>query len=158
MPTETRRRPKLTIRQARPREYSELGKLTVQVYRAIPSAPRIRQHPDYYRRLRNLSERSGEGGVLIFVALDATEQLLGCVDFIEDGTGFDPESGILRLEGKAALRHLIVRPGYRAQGVGPALVRFCMHLAHDLEFPARYQPSFRIPPNAGSRAGAAEAG
>jgi hypothetical protein len=47
-------KPQYTIRNAKPEEFEEIGKLMVQVYSQLDGFPKESEQPNYYKMLANV--------------------------------------------------------------------------------------------------------
>ena len=103
--------PPITVRLARPDEYDAVGALTAEVYGREGFA-----HGDYLPVLRDAARRAESAD--LFVAVDATDQLLGTLTFAAGGTPFAD----LTEPGEGEFRMLTVRPEARGFGVATQMV------------------------------------
>ncbi len=114
----------IVIRPARPEEYEEAGRITVE---AFVGDGFTAADGDYVHRLRDAGRRAVEAELL--VAADAADgTLLGCVTFAVGGTTWadiaTPEEGEIRMLATAAAA--------RGRGVGEALVRAALARSREL--------------------------
>ncbi|MFH8755404.1 GNAT family N-acetyltransferase [Streptomyces atroolivaceus] len=112
----------VSIRQARPAEFEELGELTAQAYLGDGLLDLGADDP-YLEQLRAVGRRAAEADVL--VALDADGRLLGGVTYVAPGSPWADIAG----EDEAEFRMLAVSPEARGRGAGEALVRACVDRA-----------------------------
>jgi len=108
----------VAIREIRPEQIEELGRLTVDAYLGVAG---FEPGEDYLAELGDVARRSELAVVL--VAVDPEGRLLGGVTYVpgpgpyyEWGSGGDD----------AGIRMLAVAPEARGAGVGTALVRACL--------------------------------
>jgi GNAT superfamily N-acetyltransferase len=111
------------IRPARPEEYDALGELAVRVYLA-EGYTRTGSH--YLTVLRDVAARAEKAELM--VAVDGSGRILGTVTYAAFGSPYAEHTD--SAEG-AAFRMLVVDPDARGQGVGEALVRWCIERARD---------------------------
>jgi ribosomal protein S18 acetylase RimI-like enzyme len=111
------------IREVRPGEFEDAGRLVVSAYRALPGA---HMSAGYGDELAAVERRSTEAEVL--VAVD--EVLLGCVTFVPDASS--PWAEMLE-EDESSLRMLAVDPAAQGRGVGGALLDACVERARALD-------------------------
>ncbi|CAM5417511.1 GNAT family N-acetyltransferase [Streptomyces atroolivaceus] len=116
----------VSIRQARPAEFEELGELTAQAYLGDGLLDLGADDP-YLEQLRAVGRRAAEAEVL--VALDADGRLLGGVTYVAPGSPWADIAG----EDEAEFRMLAVSPEARGRGAGEALVRACVDRARAAE-------------------------
>ncbi len=110
------------IRPARPDEYAEVGKLTVEAYIGDGLLP---EGHFYTVELVDAEGRAQNSTLL--VAVESDDHVLGTVTFCRPGS---PEAEVAR-PGEAEFRMLAVAPAARGRGVGEALVRACLDLGRD---------------------------
>ena len=112
----------LTIRPARPDEYSAIGELTVAAYRADGYFDDA-SVADYADELAAVEDRAQDTELL--VAADESGTLLGTVTVIRPGA----RSAEVVREGELEIRMLAVSPSARGRGVGTELTRAVLRLA-----------------------------
>lgn len=120
------------IRQALPRDYEALGKLSVQVYEALPGMPDSKEQPGYYAMLLDVQSRAERPTVEILVAVSQDRKLLGGVTFIGDMKYYDSGGSASNVLYSSGIRLLAVDHSARNSGVGTALTVACMHRAKEL--------------------------
>jgi GNAT superfamily N-acetyltransferase len=109
------------IRTARPDEYDRIGELTARVYLA-EGYTRAGSH--YLPVLRDVAARAEKAEVM--VAADEADRILGTVTYAPYGS---PYAETATSPDEAGFRMLVVDPATRGQGVGDALVRWCVDRA-----------------------------
>jgi ribosomal protein S18 acetylase RimI-like enzyme len=122
----------LTIREVRPEEYAEVGRLIVDAYASLPGMPTRDEQPEYYARLLDVARRAGNPAIHVFVAFDHSGAPLGSVDFIEDMKHYGAAGPAGNVPDAAGVRLLAVRAEARGQGLGKALTEFCIARAREL--------------------------
>jgi len=76
--------PKLTVRNAVPSEFEEIGKLMVRVYSQLEGFPKESEQPNYYQMLANIGALTCNPGTELLVAVSAEGKIAGGVVFIGD--------------------------------------------------------------------------
>ncbi|HSO28867.1 MAG TPA: GNAT family N-acetyltransferase [Candidatus Sulfomarinibacteraceae bacterium] len=110
----------ILVREARPDEYSHLGRITAEAYRAVGETEEA-----YYPELRDVASRAALVPVLV-AADEATGMVLGGVTYVPGpGPYFEGVFG----ESAAAFRMLAVAPEAQGRGVGRVLVSACIERA-----------------------------
>jgi ribosomal protein S18 acetylase RimI-like enzyme len=110
----------MEVREARPDEYEEAGRVTALAYREF-APPGSEEWEDYLKQLADVAGRVDR--TVVFVAVEE-ETVSGCVTLELDHTLGDddlelaPDTSIIRMLG--------VDPGARGRGVGRALVQACI--------------------------------
>ncbi|HET6299654.1 MAG TPA: GNAT family N-acetyltransferase [Kribbella sp.] len=112
------------IRLARPDEYDEVGRLTVEAYQADGF---LAEGSDYRLRLLDAADRAAKAE--LWVAADGAN-LLGTVTFCTPGSVY-AEIG---KDGEGEFRMLGVSAKARGLGIGTALTLHCMQRSLDLGF------------------------
>ena len=111
----------MLIRTARPDEYDSIGELTVRVYLAEGYT---RAGSYYTSVLRDVAPRAEKADLV--VAADDAGRVLGTVTYAGLGS---PYAEHVSSAEEASFRMLVVDPAARGQGVGEALVRWCIERA-----------------------------
>jgi GNAT superfamily N-acetyltransferase len=120
-----------TVRNARPAEFKEIGKLMVQVYSQLEGFPKESEQPDYYRMLADVGELTNRPETELLVALSPDNRIVGGVVFIGDMKYYG-SGGTATLEKNAAgFRLLAVHPVARGKGTGRLLTEECIKKARD---------------------------
>jgi GNAT superfamily N-acetyltransferase len=110
----------VTIRDARPDEWAEVGDLVVQAYERAG----LMSEDGYLDHIRDVEDRARTARVL--VAVDDDGRILGSVTYVPG-----PGSAYAETErdGEAGIRMLGVRPEAQGRGVGRSLMNACVELA-----------------------------
>jgi len=109
----------MEIREARPKEYGQVGALTAAVYVEVGL---VSAGSTYLAELRDAARRAREAELL--VALDGG-RVVGSVTYAPFGSGYAQLAG----PGEAEFRMLVVDPAARGRGVGERLVGECLRRA-----------------------------
>ena len=82
-PAESDSRNELDIRDARPEEFEEVGRLMIAAYSALDGFPKPRAQPAYYEALAKIGEQTAKPGVRLLAAFDGL-RLVGAVVYFPD--------------------------------------------------------------------------
>ncbi|HEU5291546.1 MAG TPA: GNAT family N-acetyltransferase [Cyclobacteriaceae bacterium] len=119
------------VRNARPEEFLEIGKLMVEVYSQLEGFPKETEQPNYYKMLANVGELTHKPETELLVAVSPQGKIAGAVVYFGD-MKFYGSGGTATLEKNAAgFRLLAVSPLARGQGIGKFLTEACIHKAKD---------------------------
>ncbi|HEY6979200.1 MAG TPA: GNAT family N-acetyltransferase [Chitinophagaceae bacterium] len=120
-----------TIRNAKPEEFLEIGKLMVRVYAQLEGFPKESEQPDYYKMLLNIGEFTGKPGTELLVAISADNKIAGAVVYFSDMQYYGSGGTATREQDAAGFRLLAVDPSTRGQGIGKLLTNECIRKAKD---------------------------
>ncbi|MFN8630464.1 MAG: GNAT family N-acetyltransferase [Chloroflexota bacterium] len=108
-----------TVREARPDELDDAGRLVADAYLAQGGIDA--SDPEYLDEIRDARRRAETCPILV-AAEEGTGRLLGCVTYVPGpGTPFSE----MEVDGEAGFRMLGVAPWAQRRGVGEALARAC---------------------------------
>ncbi len=120
-----------TIRNAKPQEFQEIGKLMVNVYSQLKGFPKPNQQPTYYGLLANIGQLTLKPMTELLVAVSPTNQIAGAVVYFSD-MKFYGSGGTAPLEKDASgFRLLAVDPEIRGKGIGKLLTNACIKKAKE---------------------------
>jgi len=121
----------LIIRNAKPDEFSDTGKLMVEVYSQLDGFPTQTEQPAYYKMLLNVGELTKKPKTEILVAIKDEHQVLGAVVYFGDMQYYG-SGGTATIEKNAAgFRLLAVSPAARGLGIGKMLTLACIKKAKE---------------------------
>ena len=123
---------KFEIRHARPEEYESLGRMTVDIYQALPGMPGPEEQPGYYTMLLDTAGRAAVPTIEIPVAVAPDSTLLGGVTFVGDMQYYNSGGRASTIADASGIRLLAVQDNARNLGVGKALTRACIRRAREL--------------------------
>lgn len=106
--------------------------MAVEVYASLAGMPGIEEQPEYYNRLRDVQSRASNSAIRIVAAVGENQELLGCVDFIEDMQHYASGGTASAIANAAGIRLLAVSAASRQMGVGKALTEHCVERAREL--------------------------
>ena len=122
---------KLTIRNAKPEEFSAIGRLMVDVYSLLDGFPKESDQPDYYKLLLNVGALTQKPCTEILVAVNDVEQLLGAVVYFSDMQYYGSGGTATAEKNAAGFRLLTVAPSSQKQGIGKLLTLACIEKARE---------------------------
>ena len=118
-----------SIRNAKPDEFRQIGKLMVTVYSALEGFPNVDEQPNYYRMLRSIGDLTNKPGVELIVAVNENENLLGAVVYFADMGQYGSGGSATSEENASGFRLLAVAQEARGAGIGKALSCECIERA-----------------------------
>lgn len=116
----------MRLREARPAEYDDVGRLTVAAYEAGGHLRLAdgRRDTDYAAFLADAGSRAGRGQLM--VAVDETDVLLGTVTWCPPGSSLrELDDG----DQHGEIRTLAVAPEAQGGGIGAAMLQWCLDQA-----------------------------
>jgi len=121
--------PNTIVRNAKSSEFSEIGKLMVNVYSQLEGFPNESDQPEYYKMLANIGELTKKPATELLVAISSEKKLYGAVVYFSD-MQFYGSGGIATKEKNASgFRLLAVDPEARGKGIGKLLTQECIKKA-----------------------------
>lgn len=119
----------ICIREARPEEFEETGKLMASVYAGLEGFPQPEDFPEYYELLLHIGRLTEKPETSLLLAVDGKSQILGAVVYFGDMSQYGSK-GTAPLERNAAgIRFLAVSPAARGTGIGKELTLACIRQA-----------------------------
>ena len=123
--------PHFTIRNATPEEFSEIGKLMVEVYSQLDGFPKPTEQPNYYKMLANVGELTNKPETELLVAVTAEGKIGGAVVYFGDMKHYGSGGIATHEQNAAGFRLLAVSPATRGLGVGKLLTVACVSKARE---------------------------
>jgi ribosomal protein S18 acetylase RimI-like enzyme len=117
------------VRNARPAEFAEIGKLMVTVYSQLDGFPKETEQPSYYKMLSNVGELTHKEGTELLVAVSPEDKLAGAVVYFGTMKQYGSGGTATQEENAAGFRLLAVSPDARGQGIGKLLTLECIRKA-----------------------------
>ena len=115
-----------TIRNAKPREFTEIGKLMVQVYAELEGFPKQDEQPAYYEMLANIGELTKKPGTELLVAVSEDGRIAGGVVYFGDMQYYGSGGTATMEKNAGGFRLLAVAPEARGRGIGKLLTNECI--------------------------------
>ena len=119
----------IEIRNAKPEEFSTIGKLMVDVYSQLEGFPKKTEQPEYYKMLLNVGEFTEKGNTELIVAIADDNRVVGAVLFFGDLKNYGSGGSITKIKNASGFRLLAVDPNERGKGIGKKLSQECIKRA-----------------------------
>lgn len=118
-----------SVRDARPLEFTDVGKLLVEVYSQLEGFPSIVEQPNYYEMLKNVGELTKNTQIRLIVAASPSEKIGGAVVYFSDMSHYGSGGTATKEKNAAGFRLLAVDPATRGKGFGRLLTNECIEIA-----------------------------
>jgi GNAT superfamily N-acetyltransferase len=119
------------VRNAKPSEFEEIGKLMVQVYSQLEGFPKESEQPDYYKMLANVGESAGKPETELLVAVSGESKIAGAVVYFSDMRYYGSGGTAIKEQNVAGFRLLAVDSLIRGKGIGKLLAKECIRKARN---------------------------
>lgn len=120
-----------TIRNAKPKEFEEIGKLMVQVYSQLDGFPKEPEQPNYYKMLSNIGELTKKPETELLAAVSSDNRIAGAVVYFSDMKYYGSGGTATKEENASGFRLLAVDTLVRGHGIGKLLTNECIRKAKD---------------------------
>jgi GNAT superfamily N-acetyltransferase len=117
------------IRNARPTEFIEIGKLMVQVYSQLEGFPKEDEQPNYYRMLANIGDLTNNPDTELLVAVSSDNKIAGGVVYFGDMQYYGSGGTATKELNASGFRLLAVDTSIRGKGIGKRLTAECIQKA-----------------------------
>jgi GNAT superfamily N-acetyltransferase len=121
-----------SIRNAMPAEFSEIGKLLVEVYSQLDGFPKETEQPEYYKLLANIGELTKKPNTELLVAVSSDKKIKGAVVYFSDMQYYGSGGTATQEKNAAGFRLLAVDSSARGQGIGKRLTNACISKTKNL--------------------------
>lgn len=119
------------VRNAKPYEFTELGKLMVQVYSQLEGFPKEAEQPNYYKMLANIGELSNISETELLVAVSPDNKIVGGVVYFGNMKYYGSGGTATKEQNASGFRLLAVDTNVRGCGIGKLLTNECIKKAMD---------------------------
>lgn len=119
------------VRNAKPDEFVELGKLMVQVYSQLEGFPNEDEQPNYYKMLANIGELTNSPKTELLVAVSSGNKIVGGVVYFGDMKYYGSGGTATKVQNASGFRLLAVDTSTRGCGIGKLLTIACIKKAMD---------------------------
>jgi len=120
-----------TIRNARPEEFNEIGKLMVRVYSLLDGFPKQDEQPTYYNMLANIGELVLKPETELLAAVSPDGKIAGAVVYFSNMQYYGSGGTATQEENAAGFRLLAVDTSARGKGIGKLLTKECIKKAKE---------------------------
>jgi ribosomal protein S18 acetylase RimI-like enzyme len=120
-----------TVRNAKPGEYEEIGKILVNVYSRLDGFPKPSEQPDYYKLLSNIGEFINKPETELLVAVSSDGKIAGCVVYFGDMKYYGSGGTATAEQNTSGFRLLAVDHEARGTGAGKLLTNECIRKAKE---------------------------
>lgn len=120
-----------TIRNAKPNEFQEIGKLMVQVYSQLEGFPTEIEQPNYYKMLANVGDLTQKPETELLVAVSSEDKIVGSLVYFSDMQYYGSGGTATQEQNASGFRLLAVDFLTRGKGIGKLLIHECIRKAND---------------------------
>ncbi|NKI26963.1 GNAT family N-acetyltransferase [Arenibacter sp. 6A1] len=129
---------RLEIRNARPEEFDDIGKLLVKVYSQLEGFPKESEQPAYYKKLLNVGKLTEKENTALIVAVSDTNKVVGAVVYFSDMENYGSGGTATAIKNASGFRLLAVDTSTRGKGIGKMLCRECIQRAKKMNHDQLY--------------------
>ena len=117
------------VRNAKPSEFEQIGKLMVQVYSQLEGFPTEKEQPDYYKMLRNIGDLTNKPETELLVSVSPDGIIAGGVVYFSDMKYYGSGGTATEEKNASGFRLLAVDDSFRGKGIGKLLTMECIQRA-----------------------------
>lgn len=118
-----------SIRNAKPSEFEEIGKLLIRVYSQLEGFPSEEKQPNYYKMLANIGDFTNYPETELLIAVDKNDTITGAVVYFNDMKYYGSGGIATQEQNAAGFRLLAVDTNARGKGIGKLLTQECIYKA-----------------------------
>lgn len=122
----------LKIRNAKPIEFENVGKLMVKVYSQLEGFPKESEQPEYYKMLLNVGNLTEKENTELLVALSNENKVVGAVVYFSDLKNYGSGGIVTKIKNSSGFRLLAVDAKERGKGIGKLLSKECINRTRKL--------------------------
>jgi len=120
-----------TVRNAKPGEFEEIGRLMVQVYSQLDGFPKESEQPNYYKMLAEVGGFTHKPETELLVAVSPDGRIGEAVVYFNDMQYYGSGGTATSEKNAAGFRLLAVDPLSRGKGIGKLLTVECIRKAKE---------------------------
>ena len=120
-----------SVRNAKPEEFEEIGKLMVSVYSQLEGFPKQDEQPAYYTMLANIGDFTNKPETELLVAASRDDKIAGGIVYFNDMQYYGSGGTATKEKDAAGFRLLAVDLNIRGKGIGKLLTNACIQKAKD---------------------------
>jgi GNAT superfamily N-acetyltransferase len=114
------------VRNAKPSEFSEIGKLMVNVYSQLDGFPKELEQPNYYKMLANVGDLTNKSETELLVAVSTDDKIAGAIVYFADLKWYGSGGMATQEKDAAGFRLLAVSNEARGKGIEKLLTHECI--------------------------------
>jgi len=116
-----------TVRNAKEKEFEEVGKIMVNVYSTLKGFPKINEQPKYYEMLKNVGSLTTNPNIELIVAVSKQGNIGGAVVYFKDMKDYGSGGTATKEKKACGFRLLAVNSEYRGLSLGKELTFECIN-------------------------------